>query len=151
MSQSSTFDVAARRDGEPGRLRRVGRWDLVCLAAEGSLARVYRARPADSSADCPALYALKLLRPAWQEDRRAVELLRREALVGRSVVHPHLIAILQANLGRPPQYMVMPWLDGITLQARLAAGRQVDLPVALWIARQVAVNALDDEPMANRV
>ena len=32
----------------------------------------------------------------------------------------------------------MPWLEGTTLQARLAAGEPIDLPAALWIVRQVA-------------
>jgi serine/threonine-protein kinase len=108
------------------------------LAAEGSLARIYRARPAETSGDRPALYALKMLGPQWQTDPRAVGLLQREALVGRAVSHPHLVSILQASLGRPPQFVVMPWLDGATLRAQLDAGRGVDLPVALWIARQVA-------------
>jgi serine/threonine-protein kinase len=91
-----------------------------------------------------------MLHPQWQDDPRAVRLLQREALVGRSISHPHLVSILQANLGRPPRFVVMPWLDGSTLQAQLRAGPDhpadgallrmvpVDLPVALWIARQVA-------------
>ena len=147
---SSTDATAARRVGRGEIPCRVGRWELDYLAAEGGLARVYRARPAGTPADRPASYALKMLRPQWQDDPRAVGLLQREALVGRGVSHPHLVSILQASLNRPPRFVVMPWLDGSTLQARLDAGPDhpadgallrmvpLDLPVALWIARQVA-------------
>jgi serine/threonine-protein kinase len=135
---SSTGAAAVRRAGRVELPSRVGQWELVCLAAEGSLGRVYRARPAGTPAGRPPSYALKMLWPRWQNDSRAVGLLQREALVGRSVSHPHLVSILQANLVRPPQFVVMPWLDGATLRGQLDAGRRVDLPAALWGVRQVA-------------
>jgi len=118
--------------------QRVRRWELVRLAAEGGLARIYRARPAEGSADRPAPYALKMLRPEWQDDPRAVGLLRREAVAGRSLSHPHLIPILAAGISEPPRFVVMPWLEGSTLRACLAAGCRFDLPVVLWVVRQTA-------------
>jgi serine/threonine protein kinase len=140
----SSSDAAATRKQVPRRVARaelpcrVGQWELVSLAAEGDLARVYRARPAGVSAEAGAAYALKMLRPQWQDDPRSVRLLQREARVGRSISHPHLVSILQASLGRTPRFVVMPWLEGTTLRARLDAGWRADLPVALWITRQVA-------------
>ncbi|MGA2064434.1 MAG: serine/threonine-protein kinase [Thermoguttaceae bacterium] len=129
-----------------GRLpRSVGQWELVALAAEGSWAQVYRARPAGTVCDGPAAHAVKLLRPERQGDPAARALLAREALVGRSVSHPHLVAILEAQLGQAPPLLVMPWLAGMTLEARLATGWLPDLPEALGIARQAAeaLGALD--------
>jgi serine/threonine protein kinase len=110
----------------------------VELAAEGSFARIYRARPAHLPPDGPADYAVKLPRPRWQSDRWAIGQLAREAVVGRSVSHPNLISILAASLGVEPRFLVMPWLEGRTLQSQLDATSTPDLPVALWIARQVA-------------
>lgn len=123
-----------------------GSWELVRLAAEGSLARVYQARPAGASAECRPAYAVKILHPQWQVDARAVALIRREAQVGQTVAHPHLVSVLAAHVGAPPYYLVMPWLDGKTLGERLRANRPFPLPTALWIARQVAegLAALDD-------
>jgi serine/threonine-protein kinase len=83
-----------------------------------------------------------MLRPCWQDDPQAIGLLQREALVGQSVSHPHLIPILAAPVLEPPRLLVMPWLDGASLAARLAGGQQFDVPEALWIARQTA-EALD--------
>ncbi len=120
----------------------VRQWELINLAAEGGLAKIFRARPAGSPPNLPASYALKMLLPAWQNNPQAVRLIEREALVGQSVSHPHLIPILFASLQQQPRFVVMPWLDGATLQQRLAAGERFDLPRILWIARQVA-EALD--------
>jgi len=122
---------------------RVDQWELAGTVGEGSLTRVYRARAADGSPGGLAPYALKMLRAEWQHDARAVAVVRREARVGREVTHPHLIPILAHGLRRPPIYVVMPWLDGMTLAQRLASeDRRIDLPSALWIARQAA-EALD--------
>ena len=116
----------------------VGRWQPIALAAEGSWARIYRARPAGTDARRAAAYALKMLRPDRQHDPLAAAMLAREALVGRSVSHPHVIAILEAHVRSDPPYLVMPWLYGATLEARLAAGEPLDLPAAAWLVRQTA-------------
>ncbi|MGA2796601.1 MAG: serine/threonine-protein kinase [Thermoguttaceae bacterium] len=120
----------------------VRQWELVNFEAEGGLAQIFRARPAGSQPNQPALYALKMLLPDWQNDAQAVRLLNREALVGQSVSHPHLIPILFASVQQSPRFVVMPWLEGATLEQRLAAGQHFDLPQVLWIARQTA-EALD--------
>ena len=129
--------VRARR-GRAELPRRLGQWELVELAAEGSLARVYRARAADSHTNQPPGYAVKMLRPQWEDDCRAVAMLAREVEVGREVSHPHLTAVLRGRVSRPPQFLVMPWLNGTTLQAILDSAAELDLPTALWFARQTA-------------
>ncbi len=115
----------------------LGPWQLVELAAEGSFSRVFRAQPAGSAGG--ACYAVKQLKEEFQDDPRAVSLLRREARVGRTLSNPHLTPVLDFHVDTAPYYVVMPWLDGASLSAELAA---VAAPVltshALWIARQVA-------------
>ncbi len=121
---------------------RIGPWELLRLVGSGSLSRVYQATPAGTPPERPAAYALKMPAPAWENDPAAIALVRQEALVGRAVNHPHVMAILSASLGQPPYYLVMPWLEGATLQRRLKQDRPLDVRTALWIARQVA-SALD--------
>jgi len=116
----------------------VGDWRLVHLAAEGSFARVYRARPTNLPDDRPADYAVKMLQSGLQSERWAVSQLAREARVGRTVSHPHLIPILDAGVSGESRYTVMPWLEGRTLAAQLGTGELPEVPVALWIARQAA-------------
>jgi len=134
---SGSTDVAPRSaTDEP--LERIGQWELLSREGIGSLSRVYRARPAGSPSDRPAAYAVKVLHRCWNSDPRALALFCREAQLGRTVAHPHLISILAAGLARPPYYLVMPWLEGRTLRRLLDDGTLLDLPVALWIARQTA-------------
>jgi serine/threonine-protein kinase len=115
---------------------------LVEFAGKGSLARVYRARPAGGPAERPANYAVKMLRRCWRDDPAAVRLLHREALVGQGVSHPHLVPVLAASVLEAPRLLVLPWLDGASLRVRLEAGEMLSVPRALWIARQTA-EALD--------
>jgi len=95
--------------------------------------------------DRPAGYALKVLRKCRQKDPGAVAVMCREVQASRSVRHPRVISVLAADLHGPPYYVVTPWLPGRTLAARLAeptGPTGMDIPVVLWIVRQVA-EALD--------
>lgn len=117
--------------------RRLKQWELLGRAAEGTWSEVYRARPADARNTSQGAYALKSLRPRWQDDPRAIALLQREAQVGRAVAHPHLVAVLSASVRQTPRFLVMPWLAGETLKARLRAKGPLAVHAALAVARQV--------------
>ena len=116
----------------------VGPWELVRLIGTGALTRVYQARPADGRRDGPACYAVKVLTEAWEDNVGAIGLLRAEARVGRKVSHPHVVSILASSVQEPPYYVAMPLLPGATLDARLRGSERLEVPFALWIARQAA-------------
>lgn len=99
---------------------------------------VFATRAAGSSFDQPAAYALKLLREEWQADERGRALLKRELQVSRRVMNPRLVPVLAAEISSPPFYLVMPLLEGCSLDAQLSHGRPFDLPLLFWIARQTA-------------
>jgi serine/threonine-protein kinase len=116
---------------------RLGDWELVSLEAVGILSRICRARPAGCAASRPAAYAVKLLREPWNHQPTAIDMLRREAFVGRKVTHPHVVAVLEAHVEEPPFYLVMPWLEGRHL-GQLMGEALPALPAALWYVRQAA-------------
>jgi serine/threonine-protein kinase len=116
----------------------VGTWRLMGRVGHGRWAGVYRARPVNAPLSRPAAYAVKMLHENRQQDPLAIEMLAREARVGRQVSHPHLIAVLESQVKRAPQFLVMPWLEGATLHAFTAERTLLDLPAVLWIARQTA-------------
>jgi len=138
--QSAAARTSQATDNAPPS--RLGPWELVRQIGEGQLASVYQARPVGSSANQPTGYALKVLRPQWQDDLRGVSTLAREIQVGRKVSNPHLVPILAGQLDHSPYYLAMPLLEGSTLSEYLRQQPQTDLPVAFWIVRQVA-EALD--------
>jgi serine/threonine-protein kinase len=117
---------------------RLGPWILESLLGESANTRVYSARPTGSDHALPACYAVKVLREHWNDEPAAVQQMRHESLVGRSVAHRRVVSILSAHVHQPPYYVVMPWIKGINLTARLAARGKIAAPVALWIARQAA-------------
>jgi serine/threonine-protein kinase len=116
----------------------MGPWQLVKLLGEGNLTRVYLSRPADAPSSQPAAYVVKFLRKEWWRDPQAIEVQRREAWVGSQVSHPNLVPVLSASVKEPPFFIVMPKLEGASLAQVLTEQGRLDIPVALWIARQMA-------------
>jgi serine/threonine-protein kinase len=116
----------------------LGPWQLVKPLGEGNLTRVYLARPADGPQNQPAAYVVKVLRKEWWRDPQAIEMQRREAWVGSKVSHPNLLPVLSVSVEDPPFYVVTPKLDGATLAQVIFDRGRLGVPLALWIARQVA-------------
>jgi serine/threonine-protein kinase len=132
-------------DGGPGQgpvATTITSWELLDRIGFGAWTQVHRARPAGVPSSRPAAHAVKTLRPDRQGDAVARGMLVREAEAAAEVSHPHLIAILESQFKREPWYLVMPWLEGASLQSYTAARRLLDPPAVLWIARQTA-EALD--------
>jgi serine/threonine protein kinase len=122
----------------PQLVGRLGPWQLVKPLGEGNLTRVYLARPADSPQNQPASYVVKVLRKEWWRDSQAIEMQRREAWVGSRASHPNLLPVLSASVEEPPFYIVTPKLEGATLAHLISERGRLGVPLALWIARQVA-------------
>jgi eukaryotic-like serine/threonine-protein kinase len=111
-------------------------WTLGEVLGVGSFATVFAAW-AGGRSPSRAPYAVKLLDSRWERDASVVGFLRREAKAGRRARSRRLISVLATHVADPPYYLVMPRLSGVTLARRIDVG-PIDLPVALWIARQAA-------------
>jgi eukaryotic-like serine/threonine-protein kinase len=122
----------------PQLVGRLGPWQLVKPLGEGNLTRVYLARPVDGPQNQPAAYVVKVLRKEWWRDPLAIEMQRREAWVGSKVSHPNILPVLSVSVEDPPFYIVTPKLDGATLAQLILDRGRIGVPLALWIARQVA-------------
>ena len=151
------FDAYARRlrddlDVEPGdaaralaeKLRHEGdgaaigdRFVVERELGRGGMAVVFLAR--DRKHDRPV--AVKMLHP---ELGAAVgrERLAREILVTARLQHPHILPLHDSGEHGGTLYYVMPFVEGESLRDRLARERQLAIPDALRIAREVA-DALD--------
>ncbi|MDZ4820858.1 MAG: serine/threonine-protein kinase [Planctomycetota bacterium] len=134
---------ATRRTSVPAQSASIGPWILDGLIARTERASVYRARHGNASSAANILYAVKVLDSAWQDDPLTLAFFRREAQIGRRVSHPHLVSILSAQLQATPYYLVMPYLSGETLQAKLMrqssnSSKSYSLGSSLWTVRQVA-------------
>jgi serine/threonine protein kinase len=109
-------------------------YELLAPLGGGPMTCVYSSR--ESSAD--TLCAVKLPRPTWADQATAVKLLQREARAGLTVRHPNLVPLRYAHVTTPPYFLVMDLLAGETLRRRLRRDYRLEVPTAVWIARQTA-------------
>jgi eukaryotic-like serine/threonine-protein kinase len=109
-------------------------YELVCELGGGSLTRVFAARHIEGEFTC----AIKTLRPEWENDCVASQLIRREARIGLAVRHSNLIRLLGAEVMQKPNFIVMEQLDGETLRECLDRHGRFDFKTAIYVAHAVA-------------
>jgi Tol biopolymer transport system component/serine/threonine protein kinase len=147
---ASVFDSAASSDAPPGVSTtphalpstlpsgvRLGPYEIIGRLGAGGMGEVYKAR--DTRLDRSV--AVKLLAPGVTSDPAARQRLEREARAAAALAHPHICTLLDIGRQDDLDYLVMEYLDGETLAARLARG-QIPLEEALTCAVQIA-EALD--------
>jgi len=115
-------------------LPKIPGYELLSRLGGGVLTTVYSARDVETDAPC----AVKMLREDWQDQSTAIKLLQREARACLAVTHPRLVRLLNAHVTRPPYFLVMELLPGEPLRRRLRRDYRLDVPTALWVARQTA-------------
>jgi serine/threonine protein kinase len=115
-------------------LPRIPGYELLSCLGGGMLTSVYSARSLEDDTPC----AVKVLRPDWKDQPTAIKLLQREARACLAVQHPHLVRLLDTHVTRSPYFLVMEMLSGESLRRRLRRDYFLEVPTALWIARQTA-------------
>ena len=138
MSQRLDVSLASRnRLARVATTNSVGPWQLLQMIGQGEWTHVYRSQPKHGGPRA-ADYAVKTLKPQFQEDLLAISLLQREAQVAGQVRHVHLTSVLSHHTHSPPYYLVSPFLLGGSLRTALQTVPRLTVPHALWIARQAA-------------
>jgi serine/threonine protein kinase len=96
----------------------VGPYRIVEQLGQGGMATVYKAY----HASLDRYVALKALHPAFNEDKGFASRFQREARVVAKLEHPNIVPIYDyaEHEGRP--YLVMKYIEGDTLKARLNQG-----------------------------
>ena len=103
------------------RLRHVlgAEYELLSLLGQGGFARVYRAR--DRRLD--RIVAIKVIRPDVVGTKLFVESFRNEGIALAKLRHPGIVPIYDIRERGGLIYYIMPFVQGTTLEARLARGR----------------------------
>jgi serine/threonine protein kinase len=118
--------------------RRLGKFELLEELGSGSFGHVFRAR----DAELDRTVAIKVLRDGRLAGRDDVDRFLREAQSAALLKHPGIVALYDAGHTEDGTcYLVEEFIPGMTLAARLAAGR-LDCHAAAELAAQVA-EALD--------
>ncbi len=132
---------------------RLGPYRLLRPISAGGMARVYEGR-LDSLAGVTTRVAVKVIHPDYASEAAFQELFITEARISARLEHQNLVRIQQFNREGHLYYLVMEYIDGVTLRKviTLARRRAIELPVQVIaeLGRQVceglsyAHNLLDE-------
>ena len=109
------------------------RYRLLRKVGEGSMGEVFEAEHVHLS----RRVAVKLLQRKIASNPEAAARLQREARSTTGLGHPNIVDTIDFGFADGQTFLVMEWLEGENLDARLARG-PIDLPTAIEIASQTA-------------
>jgi len=126
---------------------RIGNYEVLGPAGAGGMGEVYRAR--DSRLD--RIVAIKALPPGVAGDTARLARFEREAKVLASLNHPNIAAIYGIEDASGGPYLILEFVEGETLEQRLASG---PLPImdAVRIGARIAaaVEAAHEKNVVHR-
>jgi serine/threonine-protein kinase len=143
-SLDDAIEIGRRRSGgeasilqpsdHPNSLGRFGRYEILQLLGRGGMGIVMRGFD-------PALNrysAVKVLAPELASSAAARRRFSREAKSAAAVVHPHVVPIQTVDEHAGLPYLVMPVVEGRSLQQRVDQNGPLDVIEVIRIAAQVA-------------
>jgi serine/threonine protein kinase len=114
-----------------------GRYEIDSLLGQGGMSAVYRA----TDPNLRRMVAIKLIHPHLSVDPNFVNRFKEEAAAVARLRHPNIVHVHDFNIDAETYYMVMEYLVGETLQARLkrlnATQRYMPYPEVIDISTQL--------------
>jgi Tol biopolymer transport system component len=120
---------------------RLGPYEIVAAIGAGGMGEVYKATDTRLS----RTVAIKVLPPHWADNDEMKQRFEREARTVASLSHPHICVLHDIGHQDATDFLVMEYLEGETLAARIARG-----PLALGEALTVAIAIADALDQAHR-
>jgi serine/threonine protein kinase len=117
-----------------GELGRLGAYRVLKVLGSGGMGVVFQGE--DLLLQRPV--AIKAMQPALAANASARERFLREARAVANLSHDHIVPIFAVAEERGLPFLVMPFLKGETLDARLKRVPKLDLPEVLRIGREIA-------------
>ncbi|EGF26499.1 serine/threonine-protein kinase [Rhodopirellula baltica] len=110
-----TEAVTTGVDDQDGQ-RHFGKYRLLSTLGTGGMGEVYLAEDVESGNQV----ALKLLRQQASSRLRLRRRFERESVVVQELEHDHIVPLLDSGIEDGTQYLVMRYIDGVTLADRIA-------------------------------
>jgi len=126
-------------DGTPARL---GRYRLVRPISTGGMARVFEGRR-ESLAGVQPRVAIKVILPDFADNQPFQELFVHEARIGSLLQHQNLVQIQDFDCEEGRYYLVMEYVEGITLRRVVSLCRRHGIPIPLDLIAEIGRQICD--------
>lgn len=126
-------------DGTPVRL---GRYRLLRPISTGGMARVFEARREGLAGVSPRV-AIKVILPDYARHDGFQRLFIHEARVGSMLAHPNLVQIQDFDIQDERYFLVMEFVEGITLRRAISLCRRHGIPVPVHVVAEIGRQVCD--------
>jgi serine/threonine protein kinase len=110
-----------------------GKYEVIGKIAEGGMGAVYKVR----HLLLDEIRVIKVMRPQAAESEEQRKRFVREAQTATKLRHPNIVAFYDFAVDESgTAYMVMEFIDGVTLAQLIRKGGPLPLPIALELAKQ---------------
>lgn len=111
-----------------------GRYELTALVGAGGMANVYSATDV---LDGNKRVAVKVLKPEYSESEEFLHRFRNESKAIAVLSHPNIVKIFDMGFSDKIQYIVMEYIDGITLKDYIDSERVLNWKDAVHFVVQI--------------
>jgi serine/threonine protein kinase len=130
----TTFQARHVCSGEVHRLH-LGQYRLVEELGRGGMGQVYKALHTIMG----RIVAIKVISPELVKNDLAVEWFRREVRASTQLEHPNIVMAYDANEADGLHFLVMEYVDGVTLDSLVRQNGPLPVPRACELMRQAAL------------
>ena len=109
------------------------RYEILSEVGSGGMAKVYRAK----DRYLQRVVAIKLLKEEFREDSEFLKRFDTEAQAAASLTHPNIVQIYDVGVDNNRYYIVMEFVDGITLKEYIERKHSLDWKETINISIQI--------------
>jgi serine/threonine protein kinase len=123
-----------------------GRYKLEELLGQGGMSAVYKA----TDPNLRRVVAIKMVHPHLSSDPSCMRRFEEEAAAIASLHHPNIVQVFDFNTDEDVNYMVMEYVPGETLQARLKRLNKNERKMSISEALQISINVCEGLSYAHK-
>ncbi len=121
---------------------RLGRYELIARLAQGGMGEIFLSR-LEGAAGFAKLYAIKRILPQFAADPRFRKMLIGEAQIASKMAHSNICQVYELGESDGQLYIVMEYLEGVTLLPLLRASQRQNKPLDLGFISAVLLQLCD--------